>query len=319
MTMPTRRTLLALPLASPALAQTGRFDPVMVGRDGWLFANWESLRPGTLPATRRVSALLAEGFGLIARAGIQVSVALVPTRARIYPEFLPAGTVVSPDAEARYGVARDAFRAAGAIVPDMAEHFLRIKQGAQEPVFFLADTHWRPWSAYLAAEEHARAIAPGLPASTRPGTRLGAWGQLTFREHILANLLPPAQRAAYPAERYRVRMLPPAQGGLLDGDTAEEVMVLGDSFALPNFGFTPMLSMALNRPVGLFHRTGNHGHWKRLTDYLEGELFRTRRPRAIIILILEGNLEHMPDQAAYFGPNAMPPAQFISRIRGALA
>lgn len=314
-----RRTLLALPLATPAMAQSGRFEPVLVGREGWLFANWETLRPGTLPAVRRTTALLAEGIGLIARAGIQVSVALVPMRARIYPEFLPEGTTLSADAVARYAVARDAFRAAGAIVPDMAEQFLRIKQGAPEPVYFLADTHWRPWAAYLAAEEHARAIGPGLPPSTRPGTRLGAWGQLSFREHILANLLPAAQRAAYPPERYRVRALPPAQGGLLDGDTAEDVMIIGDSFALPTFGFTPMLSMALNRPVGLFYRTGNHGHFRRLTDYLQGELFRSRRPRAIIILILEGNLEQMPDQAAFFGPNAMPPAQFLSRIREALS
>ncbi|MCX7372757.1 MAG: twin-arginine translocation pathway signal, partial [Alphaproteobacteria bacterium] len=121
-------------------------------------------------------------------------------------------------------------------------------------------------------------------------------------------------------ERYRIRSVPPAVGSLLgDDDAGSDVALAGNSFTMPRMGFTPALSSALGRPVSLFMRAGNFGHWKMLTEYLSGPIFRNTRPRLLIWQLLEGNMEHMPDQRGYFGANAMAPAEFLRVVRQAAA
>ncbi len=304
-------------MAAPGGVAAEELRPTLVGKNGWLFPAWEDVRENSMPDVRRATALFSEALALMTRAGLRVCVALVPMRARLYPEFLPDDWRVSADAEARYRVVLEGFRATGAVVPDLHAVLARQKAQQAEPLFFRADTHWRPSAAYVVAEEVARAGA-GLPPASRPGIRLGPWGTLRNNENNLAAELPPEQRRRYPTQEYRVRSVPPAGGGLLDGDAVADTTIVGDSYVLPGYGFTPGLSNALRRPVSLFYRWGNHGHWRRLTDYLGGDLFKARRPALLVIQMQEGNMTRMPDLRGYFGENSMSPQAFIAAVRGAL-
>jgi len=306
-------------LAAPALAEI-RGD-VVIGRDGWLFAAWEDVRAGNLAGVRRVGGLISEAIGILKQGGIELGIVLVPMRARIYREFLPDNFRMGAEAEQRYATLLAEWRRAGALMPDLATAFAGLRTRERDPIFFKQDNHWRPPAAYLAAEEMARAAAPArLPASSRPGTRLGDWVNFTQATADLAALLPQAERARFPMERYRIRAVPPAVGSLLgDDDAGSDVALAGNSFTMPLFGFTPALSAALGRPISLFMRAGNFGHWKMLTEYLSGPIFRNTRPRLLIWQLLEGNMEHMPDQRGYFGANAMAAAEFLRVVRQAAA
>ena len=306
-------------LATPALAEIR--GEVVIGRDGWLFAAWENIRAGNIAGVRRVGGLISEAIGILKQGGIEVGIVLVPMRARIYPEFLPETFRMGAEAEQRYSTLLADWRRAGALMPDLATAFTALKTREREPIFFKQDNHWRPPAAYLAAEEMARsAQAARLPPSSRPGTRLGDWVNFTQQTADLTALLPPADRARFPMERYRIRAVPPAVGSLLgDDDAGSDVALAGNSFTMPRMGFTPALSSALGRTVRLFMRAGNFGHWKMLTEYLSGPIFRNTRPRLLIWQLLEGNMEHMPDQRGYFGANAMAPAEFLRVVRQAAA
>ncbi len=317
-----RRGAALLPLASllPGRAGAQQASLITPGRDGWLFPAWEDIREPNTAELRQVSDLVADAITMIRGAGIAVAIVLIPMRARIYPEKLPDNFRMASATAERYATLLARWRGAGALMPDLASRFAALRRSQNETVFFSADNHWKPVAAYAAAEEVARLAAPlGLPAVARGGTRLGEWGTLTMRDNDLAGLLPPAEARRYQPERYRVRALPQASGGLLvEDDAANDVAVLGNSFVLPGFGFTPALSQALNRPVTLFVRAGNFGHWRILTEYLGGGLFRANRPKLLVWELLEGDMVHPPEQIGYFGPNTMTPQAFLAGVRAAL-
>lgn len=316
-----RRGAAFLPLAglSPGPAPAQEASLITRGRDGWLFPSWEDIREPNTAELRQVSDLVAEAITLLRGGGIAVGIALIPMRARIYPEKLPENFRMARETEARYATLLARWRGAGALMPDLATRFAGLRRSQAEAVFFSADNHWKPVAAYAAAEDMAGLAAPlRLPAIATGGTRLGDWGTLSMRDNDLAGLLPAAEARRFQPERYRVRALPPASGGLLGEDAAlSDVAVLGNSFVLPGFGFTPALSQALGRPLTLFMRAGNFGHWRIMTEYLGGPLFRANRPKLLVWQLLEGDMVHPPDQAGYFGPNAMAPRAFLAAVRAA--
>jgi alginate O-acetyltransferase complex protein AlgJ len=142
-----------------ALLREGRAG-VLVGADGWLFSTEEFAHPAD-PA--RADSILSENLAAVAGAdrllaadGVQLVVALLPAKARLYPEqlgryLLPAGP------EARYRRSLNGLRELGVPVVDLLSPLEKAKE-AGEPVFLRTDTHWTPHGAALAAEAIAEAI-----------------------------------------------------------------------------------------------------------------------------------------------------------------
>ena len=70
--------------------------PVIEGKDGWLFAGWESgdkVDEATLGANIR---LLQEAQTTLAARGVALLVLVVPAKAPFYPDRLPAGAISPP-------------------------------------------------------------------------------------------------------------------------------------------------------------------------------------------------------------------------------
>ena len=68
----------------------------------------------------------------------------------------------------------------------------------------------------------------------------------------LAELLPQAQQASYPIESYFAPQVQAAQGdSALIAVDAADVVVIGNSYMQPKYGFTDTLSNLLGRPVAL--------------------------------------------------------------------
>jgi len=134
----------------------------------------------------------------------------------------------------------------------------------------------------------------------------------------LVQFVPQAQRASFGAEESPIREVVPNGAVALVDDDLNDVQVVGTSNVQPRFGFQPVLSNQIMRPVGLSWRPNNIGPYAALLEFLRSGDFRRQRPRAIVWNHLENELVSLPTN-----PNwqraAMTPQAFLSDLRRAVA
>lgn len=292
-----------------------------VGTNGWLFPVWDRINRVDLAVLRTSLRTVTEAITILRAARIEVAICLIPSKKRMMRQFLPAGTQVSPDAAQRYSITIAEAVRVGAVAPDLDATFRAHMQ--REPgrnLFFKADTHWTPIGAEVAAVEMARQMRASmrLPASPRPGTPLGDLRPMTIAAGDLTPYLPPAQRANFGPEESLIRQILAPQGAaaLLEDDRFDTVIV-GTSNVQPRFGFQPVLSNQLVRPVGLTWRPNNVGTYFALLEYVRGEDFRRQRPAALVWNHLEQDMLNSTSNTAW-GAAAMPPAEFLTQLRRAV-
>ena len=310
---------LALSAALPRPGSAAVSGLVVIGKEGWLFPLWDATSrfdPGALHAATPV---MNETAATLKAAGIEVVQAVVPGKARLYRQFLPDDTKLPADIDKRYPAILADLRKSGALVPDLDAVFRAVRSGQPSlPVYFATDTHWTPAGAEVAAAEQARRMKEGLrlPAPPRAAAPLGAPTTRTNPASDLVRFLPADLRGKYPAETYQIREAQ-AAGGLLDTDDGADVVVVGNSFSQPKYGFVPLLAAQLDRPVGLAWRPNSYGPWFTLLEYLRSDGFRRRRPKALVWMHLEFDLQNQSNSSSW-GQNAMPPQTFLAEVKRAV-
>ena len=238
-------------LADYTLFGEGR-QGVVIGQDGWLFSD-EEFKPASKPDQlqdnwRLVNAVRAE----FERRGVTLVLALLPAKARLYPEHLDDERPVLTQ-QSLYPKVLDMMRQAGLSGPDLLPALQQAK--AQEPVFLRTDSHWTPFGAEVAARSLAEHLA-----------RQGIWqhGDQTFvteavasREHKgdLLSFLPLEPYFADlqpPAERLRPRLTRAAEGQEASAedelfvDALPSIALVGTSYsANPDWNFAGALKQAL--------------------------------------------------------------------------
>lgn len=315
---------LAVPLvgagAAPALAQQATL--VEIGTNGWLFPVWDRVTRVDLAVLRTSLQTMVEAITIMRNARIQVALCLIPSKKRLMRQYLPAGMQVAPEAAQRYSLTIAEATRAGAVAPDLDAVFrAQLQRDPNRNLFFKADTHWTPVGAELAAVEMARQMRAQmqLPPSPRPGTRLGDLRPMVLAAGDLTPYLTPQQRASYGPEESLIRqILPPEGAAALIEDDSFDTVVVGTSNVQPRFGFQPVLSNQLVRPVGLSWRPNNVGTYFALLEYLRSDAFKRQRPRALVWNHLEQDMLNATNNTAW-GTAAMPPAEFLAQLRRALA
>lgn len=157
-------------------------DQVLIGRDGWLYflgedgkaidRDWRGVvgYPADEPA--RVAAEFKRRRDFLAGHGIAYVVAIVPDKATIYPEHLPAWARV-PARPTRL----DRVYAALAAYPDVAAVDLRpplLEAKARQRLYFMTDSHWNyagavvGYAALMRAVRAQRPEVPGVAAEQPP-------------------------------------------------------------------------------------------------------------------------------------------------------
>lgn len=320
----SRRSTLAVPLllgaGVPATAQQSSLAEI--GSQGWVFPIWDQLNFIELNLLRSSAQMLGEIVTILRSGRMGVVLMLLPSRKRLMRQFLPPGSPFTPEIERRYSVPMAEARRAGALVPDLDARFREVL--TREPtrqLFFKTDTHWTPVGAEVAAVEVARVMREQLrlPASQRPGTRLGDLRPMTLSTGDLVSFIPAGQRAQFGAETSLIRQVLPAEGAAaLIEDDVSDVALVGSSYLAPRFGFQPVLSNQLGRPVSLFWRTNNMGPFAILLEYLRSESFRQQRPQAIVWAILEPEVTTSPASQGW-GRAAMPLPAFMAELRRLVA
>ena len=314
-----RRSLIAAGAAGllaprPAPAQSSF---AIVGKDGWLFAVWDKVSEDEPNQVKQAAAVVTRAIGILRAARIEVTVIVIPSKARTYRQFLPDNMHVAPAADRRYANYLADLRQAGALSPDLDTVFRARAAGTQ--LFFKSDTHWTPMGAELAAVETAKVVGPALPPSSRPGLQVSALVNRVSPRGDLVRNLPEAQRAAYAPEPYQIRdVVAPAGANALLADDAAEVTVVGSSYMEPRYAFQPVFSNQIARPVGLFWKPNSIGPFATLLQYLTSPDFRQRRPRMLVWTQLELDMPAGPSSAGW-GGNAMSPDKFLNDLRQAVA
>jgi alginate O-acetyltransferase complex protein AlgJ len=318
----SRRALFggaALLATAPSLASAATptaINGVVIGKSGWLFATWDVLHPVVPRLVTNVTSVMNEAIGVLKSKGIATAITLLPSRSRLYGEFLPDGLVLKPEVVGRYNQALRELRAPGTLVPDLASALADARRvQPQVPLFFKADTHWMPAGAEAAAMAFAKDVVAkaGLPPSTQPGTKFGAPVEM---EHVndLARLLPAPQRDQFPIQTYMFRPPVSAQDSLTDDDKSD-IAVVGNSYMQPKYGFSPMLSYQLQRPVSLMWDVNSVGPYTMLLRYLASDMFRQQRPKLLVWNIHEMDLENEPNLTEMWSQNSMTAQSFISEVR----
>ena len=267
---------------------------VVVGTDDWLYTDEEFNVADDARATLHTNfAQIAAARAALEDAGVALVAALVPAKARIYPEFIAERRPAAPHDEL-YDELLARLASEGIPTADLRAPLTNGKR--QHQTYFRTDTHWTPWGARIAAHEiadltRAAGVAPDGSSDfeTRVAKAAAHRGDLLNflpLDPWFTQLLPP--REAVDIMRTDITHLeggsaPSTAAADLFGDSAlPEVVLVGTSYsANPLWNFTGFLKEALRADVASYAREGA-GPFRPMLAYLKSADFREHRPRLVI-------------------------------------
>ena len=247
---------------------------VVVGTEGWLYTEEE------FRAYEGADAALAAHLSLVpwvrdelARQGTQLVVALVPSKARVYPEFRGDRRPAAVH-RALYERAYVAVRETGVLAPDLAAALTRCK--AFGPTFLRTDTHWTPDGARCAAAALATVArdpaAPGEPErpyrthQERIDTHQGDLVRYLPLAPHFAGLLPDAD--ALPVRHTERAPAGDAAAALFEESAPPRVVLVGTSYSADaRWNLAGELREALQEDVVNYAAAGQ-GPFAPMLDYL---------------------------------------------------
>ncbi|MBP0444029.1 cell division protein FtsQ [Roseomonas sp. SSH11] len=256
---------------------------VRVGCGETLFLT-EELRPW--PGAEQAMAERADGVLRLREAlgarGIQLSVAVVPDKARVQAAAL-CGAPRSSQSADRYDTFVQLLQGRGvqpiSLLPPLSE------QEARGSAYYRTDTHWNQQGARAAAVAIARSLE-AAPLSREDSFRTTAAAEQTEGPGDLLRLTSldqvPAPLRPRPDHQHLERTEAAGEqgGGLLDEARAPEVALIGSSYSV-NANFHGALQEALRSAV-LNAATAGGGFSGSAISYFAGESFRQSAPRLVI-------------------------------------
>lgn len=262
---------------------------VVLGREDWLYSD-EEFKP-VANAQRQIQDnwTLIEGVrNRLAERNIQLVLAILPAKARLYPEYFGEVTPAT-----LHGDLYQRFQAraqlAGLLAPDLLGPLQRAKQDGE--VFLRTDTHWTPRGAEVVARQLSASIRREAPLQAEPRAfvtettaREAYQGDLTRflpLDPLFAELLPPP-------DQLQPRKTRPAEDGAANGDAAlfgeaqAPVVLVGTSYsANPRWNFAGALRQALGSDL-VNHAEDGHGPLLPMLKYLQSDELKTAPPQWVI-------------------------------------
>ena len=258
---------------------------VVVGRQQWLYTDEEFKVDNDARRELEANLALIEwAHKELARRGVALLVAVVPAKARVYPEFLDHRRPPALHREL-YAQVQAALKADGIASADLLATLEAGK--SREPTYLRTDTHWTPFGAELAAQtiaESARPLALDASASYRTvseGERSHRGDLFNFLplDPYFAFLLPPPDTI----EAMKTEAVGDAGGAGLLGDAERApVALVGTSYsAEAQWNFAGALKEALHADVMNYARDGE-GPIAPMLRYLESGDLGAAPPRLVV-------------------------------------
>lgn len=306
---PLRDPAISLLAASRYALFGDATGPAVVGGDGWLFTleEFERRRGDRQRLTERVGEIEAVSERLESL-GIELVVALVPSKARVAAGRLPsrwrelaAHPRLDLAVEELASLSIPVVDLRGALAGDAPER--RDASDDPPPLFFARDTHWTPAGARRAAlAVAARVRRDALVRAATASEYVREAGEPTDVPGDLMSFLPlgalrdafglDVERAVPP----RAELAPGSGGGAagLFGDVEIPVALVGTSYSRDErWGFAEELKLALDADV-LNVASEGEGPFAPMREYLASETIRDPKPQLVVWEIPERYLTLPP-------------------------
>jgi alginate O-acetyltransferase complex protein AlgJ len=240
---------------------------VVVGRDGWLYTSEEFTVAADGDAQVKAHLdLIADVQKRLQAQGTQLTVALLPAKARLYPEYLPELRPATLHRDL-YARVQHELQARGVRAPDLLTAMSRCK--SREAVFLRTDTHWTPQGADCTAQALAAAGTVPVVEGANYQTVVGA--PRTHQGDLMQFLpLAPYFSALLPQPDLLVATTTESQSGDLFGDApAPKVALVGTSYSADKrWNFDGALRQNLEQDVLNMAQIG-HGPFEPMLAYLD--------------------------------------------------
>lgn len=303
--------------AGTALAQSDGQSTGFIGKNDWLFYRYEFALPSDAPDTNATLKLLTKFNRQLERNGVALALVLVPSKIRIYAEFLPPEHKLDAYTNGKYDAALQRLRSQGVAVVDLNRAFLSSPERTSDtPLFLRLDTHWGPAGAALAAQTIRKEIdnTPKL---------LQAWNAAP---PVAFELQWAKQKVAKP-ERDLIKQLPKGapefameqvlpfkvsrdnagSGDLLQEGEKVAITAIGSSYTDIATGYPDALRHALQRNLLDISIPVLRGPWVGIENYVQDASFQRSRPGLLIWEIPERELRSPPNyrfrEARYVSDN----------------
>lgn len=261
---------------------------VVLGREQWLFSD-EEFNP-TADAQQQMHDNLALVRGVrdtLQRQGVQLVLAIVPAKARLYPEYIGKEAPASLHDEL-FNRFHAQVRQANVFAPDLLAPLEQAKARGQ--VFLRTDTHWTPMGAEVVAQALAEAVNRQSLLNGEPQTYITEAGASAPYKGDLTNFLPldPLFSNLLPSpDTLQKRTTHAVQandegGDALFADSHIPVALVGTSYsANPHWNFLGALQQALRSDVANYAEDG-HGPLLPMLKYLQSDAFKKAPPQVVV-------------------------------------
>ena len=275
-------------VANAQQAQSG-----VVGKDGWLFSNWELFTSADIPPTNISLDLIRQLNKVFVANGVTMVMSVIPAKMRTYSEFLPPSVRIGREMEGQYDRLLKGFEKGHVNAIDLNSAFHdKANRSSPFPLFLKLDSHWSPTGVLLAAET----IKAGIAANPSLKSALDATPIQQYKLEMskskkrsslrdLVAQLPPAEAAK---QTFQPDEMMPFKAVRVKGDVALNsqasygVALVGSSSSGVFTGFLDALQYALQRDIFLSSTDGDRGSWVGMETYLRSNAFQTKPPRLVI-------------------------------------
>jgi len=281
---------------------------VMLGKDQWLYSD-EEFKPVANGQQHMQDnwALIRGVRDSLAQKNVQLVLAIIPAKTRIYPEFIGASQPVAMQRNL-YQEFQIGARQAGILAPDLLAPLEQAKRDGA--VFLRTDTHWTPLGAEIVAQQLSQAIKHKAPLASEPQAYITEASKIEEHKGDLISFLPldPLFEELLPApDRVQTRTTRPAAEGNADsgdGLFAEQlvpVALVGTSYsANQRWNFAGALRQALGSDLVNYAEEGR-GPLLPMLKYLQTDELKNSPPQLVIWEFPERYLP-MPNDLSEFDP-----------------
>lgn len=285
-------------LAVPVYRLTGEVQTsVGVGRDGWLFHQWELEDRGVEGerATERGIETLGHLNALLKAHNVELLMVVVPNKVRIYPEFMYPGGKMPAFMESKYRRFVQRVREQGIQSIDLEGAFRGTRQPAALPavLYHTADHHWTDRGCFDAATRIFWATRPWHPewVSQKQGlarlhSRVWVGGSTSL--YNMLGFPNDGLKSTFVQDVERLEVV--YDKPVSDAERAASPVILtGDSFAGFEKRMASFLEFALQSPIRDESMMGGEVHGG-ISKWLQGGGLNDTRPRMLVCVFWEATI-----------------------------
>jgi len=229
-------------------------DPVLAGKEGWLFLAQENPSLNVISDYRAITPLTQEQLRTwvtvytarrdwLASLGIRYLVVVAPNKASIYPEYIPERFNKSRKTSKLDQLA-NALQAAGVDILDLRPALMEAK--ARGKAYYSTDSHWTPFGAFFAYRSVAERLKSYFPSFTplpaenfafteRTGLKGGlsymiAMGDLYLENQVIVTPRTPLKAREEMGGRAELNHFQPLSAYVQADQTLPRALIFRDSF-----------------------------------------------------------------------------------------